>query len=236
MKKVIVLTGASSGIGAATAKALSNSPHVLVMLARNEEKMKAIAAEINCISLVIKTDVTKIEEVQKAIATVIEKFGGIDVLINNAGLGYFDPIDEGKLEEWHTMIDVNLKGLLNITHGCIPLLKTSENGHIINITSVAAHQVLPNSAVYSATKHAVLAISKGLHQELQKDLKVTSISPGAVNTAFVNQTTNKEMIDDLKSYFAKGMQPDTIAQQIVYALEQPKGVTISEIIVRPGRT
>lgn len=236
MKKVIVLTGASSGIGAATAKALSNSPHVLVMLARNEEKMKAIAAEINCISLVIKTDVTKIEEVQKAIATVIEKFGGIDVLINNAGLGYFDPIDEGKLEEWHTMIDVNLKGLLNITHGCIPLLKTSENGHIINITSVAAHQVLPNSAVYSATKHAVLAISKGLHQELQKDLKVTSISPGAVNTAFVNQTTNKEMIDDLKSYFAKGMQPDTIAQQIVYALEQPKDVTISEIIVRPGRT
>lgn len=236
MKKVIVLTGASSGIGAATAKALSNSPHVLVMLARNEEKMKAIAAEINCISLVIKTDVTKIEEVQKAIATVIEKFGGIDVLINNAGLGYFDPIDEGKLEEWHTMIDVNLKGLLNITHGCIPLLKTSENGHIINITSVAAHQVFPNSAVYSATKHAVLAISKGLHQELQKDLKVTSISPGAVNTAFVNQTTNKEMIDDLKSYFAKGMQPDTIAQQIVYALEQPKGVTISEIIVRPGRT
>ncbi|MDE0772675.1 MAG: SDR family oxidoreductase [Salibacteraceae bacterium] len=236
MKKVIVLTGASSGIGAATAKALSNSPHVLVMLARNEEKMKAIAAEINCISLVIKTDVTKIEEVQKAIATVIEKFGGIDVLINNAGLGYFDPIDEGKLEEWHTMIDVNLKGLLNITHGCIPLLKTSENGHIINITSVAAHQVFPNSAVYSATKHAVLAISKGLHQELQKDLKVTSISPGAVNTAFVNQTTNKEMIDDLKSYFAKGMQPDTIAQQIVYALEQPKDVTISEIIVRPGRT
>ena len=109
MKKVIVLTGASSGIGAATAKALSNSPHVLVMLARNEEKMKAIAAEINCISLVIKTDVTKIEEVQKAIATVIEKFGGIDVLINNAGLGYFDPIDEGKLEEWHTMIDVNFR-------------------------------------------------------------------------------------------------------------------------------
>ena len=235
MKKIWI-TGASSGIGAATAKALSNSPHVLVMLARNEEKMKAIAAEINCISLVIKTDVTKIEEVQKAIATVIEKFGGIDVLINNAGLGYFDPIDEGKLEEWHTMIDVNLKGLLNITHGCIPLLKTSENGHIINITSVAAHQVFPNSAVYSATKHAVLAISKGLHQELQKDLKVTSISPGAVNTAFVNQTTNKEMIDDLKSYFAKGMQPDTIAQQIVYALEQPKDVTISEIIVRPGRT
>jgi len=236
MKKIIVLTGASSGIGAATAKALSNSPHVLVMIARNEEKMKAIAAEIDCISLVLKTDVTKIEEVNKALKTVIEKFGGIDVLINNAGLGYFDPIDEGKLEEWHTMIDVNLKGLLNITHGCIPFLKASDNGHIINITSVAAHQVFPNSAVYSATKHAVLAISKGLHQELQKDLKVTSISPGAVNTAFVDQTTNKEMIDDLKSYFAKGMHPSTIAQQIVYALEQPKNVSISEIIVRPGRS
>ncbi len=236
MKKVIVLTGASSGIGAATGKALSNSPHVLVMLARDVEKMKAIASEIDCISLVIKTDVTKVEEVNTAIETVVEKFGGIDVLINNAGIGYFDPIDEGKLDEWHTMVDVNIKGLLNITHACIPLIKKSENGHVINVTSVAAHQVFPNSAVYSATKHAVLAISKGLHQELQKDLKVTSISPGAVNTAFVDQTTNQEMISDLKAYFAKGMHPDTIAQQIIYAIEQPKNVTISEIIVRPGRS
>lgn len=235
MKKIIVLTGASSGIGEATARALSDSPHVLIMLARNEEKMKALAAEIDCISLVIKTDVTNVEEVNNAIAIIVEKFGGIDVLINNAGLGYFDPIDEGKLDEWHTMIDVNLKGLLNITHCCIPHLKASKNGHVINVTSVAAHQVFPNSAVYSATKHAVLAISKGLHQELQKDLKVTSISPGAVNTPFVEKTTNTEMIDDLRTYFAKGMQPTTIAQQIIYALEQPKEVSISEIIVRPGR-
>ena len=133
MKKVIVLTGASSGIGAATAKALSNSPHVLVMLARDVEKMKAIASEIDCISLVIKTDVTKVEEVNTAIETVVEKFGGIDVLINNAGIGYFDPIDEGKLDEWHTMVDVNIKGLLNITHACIPLLKKSENLSLIHI-------------------------------------------------------------------------------------------------------
>ncbi len=235
MKKVIVITGASSGIGAATARALSNSPHLVVLMARSKSKMEAIAGQMDCLSLVIETDVTDVESVNEALNTVTEKFGGIDVLINNAGLGFFDPIDAGKLSEWHTMIDVNFKGLLNVVHGALPLLKKSSNGHIINVASVAAHQVFPNSAVYSATKHAVLALSKGLHQELQKDLKVTTISPGAVNTPFVDQTTNKEMIDDLKAYFAKGMSPDTIAQQIVYAIEQPKEVTISEIIVRPGR-
>lgn len=236
MKKVILLTGASSGIGKATAKALSNSPHIVVLMARNEEKMKAIAAELDCLNLVLKVDVTDQNAVKNAVDTIVETFGGIDVVINNAGLGFFDPIDQGKLEEWHTMIDVNLKGLLNVTHSTLPLLKKSENGHIINVTSVAAHQVFPNSAVYSATKHAVLALSKGLHQELQQEIKVTSISPGAVNTPFVEQTSNEEMIGDLRKYFAKGLHPDTIAQQIVYVIEQPKEVTISEVIVRPGRS
>lgn len=236
MKKVILLTGASSGIGEATAKALSNSPHIVVLMARNEQKMKAIAAELDCLNLVLKVDVTDQNAVKNAMDTIVETFGGIDVVINNAGLGFFDPIDQGKLDEWHTMIDVNLKGLLNVTHSTLPLLKKSENGHIINVTSVAAHQVFPNSAVYSATKHAVLALSKGLHQELQKEIKVTSISPGAVNTPFVEQTSNEEMIGDLRKYFAKGLHPDTIAQQIVYAIEQPKEVTISEIVVRPGRS
>ncbi len=236
MKKVILLTGASSGIGEATAKALSNSPHIVVLMARNEQKMKAIAAELDCLNLVLKVDVTDQNAVKNAVDTIVETFGGIDVVINNAGLGFFDPIDQGKLDEWHTMIDVNLKGLLNVTHSTLPLLKKSENGHIINVTSVAAHQVFPNSAVYSATKHAVLALSKGLHQELQKEIKVTSISPGAVNTPFVEQTSNEEMIGDLRKYFAKGLHPDTIAQQIVYAIEQPKEVTISEIVVRPGRS
>ena len=236
MKKVILLTGASSGIGEATAKALSNSPHIVVLMARNEQKMKAIAAELDCLNLVLNVDVTDQNAVKNAVDTIVETFGGIDVVINNAGLGFFDPIDQGKLDEWHTMIDVNLKGLLNVTHSTLPLLKKSENGHIINVTSVAAHQVFPNSAVYSATKHAVLALSKGLHQELQKEIKVTSISPGAVNTPFVEQTSNEEMIGDLRKYFAKGLHPDTIAQQIVYAIEQPKEVTISEIVVRPGRS
>ena len=236
MKKVILLTGASSGIGEATAKALSNSPHIVVLMARNEQKMKAIAAELDCLNLVLKVDVTDQNAVKNAMDTIVETFGGIDVVINNAGLGFFDPIDQGKLDEWHTMIDVNLKGLLNVTHSTLPLLKKSENGHIINVTSVAAHQVFPNSAVYSATKHAVLALSKGLHQELQKEIKVTSISPGAVNTPFVEQTSNEEMIGDLRKYFAKGLHPDTIAQQIVYTIEQPKEVTISEIVVRPGRS
>jgi len=234
-KKVIALTGASSGIGKATALALSHSPHMLVLISRNEKKLNEIADSLDCPVLVIPTDVTNVKEVERAFQSLEEKFGGLDVLINNAGLGFFDPIDSSKLEEWHTMIDVNIKGIVNCLHFGLPLLKKSLDGQIINIASVAAHQVFPNSGVYCATKHAVGAISKSLHLELGKQLKITTISPGAVDTAFVDNTTNQEMIGDLKKYFAEGLTPDVIAEQVVHCIEQPPNVTISEIIVRPKR-
>lgn len=234
-KKVIVLTGASSGIGEATAKALSKSPHVLVLLARNEEKLQQIASSIECPSVVIPCDVTSVSQVEKAFIIIKEKLGGVDVLINNAGLGYFDPIDNAKLEEWHRMIDVNVKGVVNCLHFALPLLKESKDGQVINVASVAAHQVFPNSGVYCATKHAVGAISKSLHLELNKEIKVTTISPGAVNTPFVESTSNEEMIGDLRNYFAEGLKPEIVAEQIVHCIEQAPNVTISEIIVRPKR-
>jgi len=234
-KKVIALTGASSGIGKATALALSHSPHMLVLISRNEKKLNEIADSLDCPVLVIPTDVTNVKEVERAFQSLEEKFGGLDVLINNAGLGFFDPIDSSKLEEWHTMIDVNIKGIVNCLHFGLPLLKKSLDGQTINIASVAAHQVFPNSGVYCATKHAVGAISKSLHLELGKQLKITTISPGAVDTAFVDNTTNQEMIGDLKKYFAEGLTPDVIAEQVVHCIEQPPNVTISEIIVRPKR-
>lgn len=236
MKKVIVLTGASSGIGEATAKALSNSPHLLVLMARNKDKLDQIAQQLECPVLVLPVDVTQADDVRAAIQTVHEKLGGIDVLINNAGLGSFDPIDQGKLEEWHTMVDVNFKGVLNLLHTTLPHLKASEDGQVINVASVAAHQVFPNSGVYCATKHAVLALSHSLQLELSKELKVTTISPGPVNTPFVEQTSNAAMLDNLRSYFAGGLDPEVIAEQIVHCIEQPKNVTVSEIIVRPKRS
>tara|TARA_B110000495_G_C22934512_1_gene546428 strand:- start:273 stop:986 length:714 start_codon:yes stop_codon:yes gene_type:complete len=234
-KKIIALTGASSGIGKATALALSNSPHMLVLLSRNEKKLNEIAKSLDCPVLVIPADVTNIEEMEKAFVSIEEKFGGLDILINNAGVGMFDPIDNAKLNEWHTMIDVNIKGVVNCLHFALPLLKKSLDGQIINVASVAAHQVFPNSGVYCATKHAVGAISKSLHLEMGKQLKITTISPGAVDTAFVDNTTNENMIGDLKKYFAEGLTPEVIAEQIVHCIEQPPNVTISEIIVRPKR-
>ena len=234
-KKIIALTGASSGIGKATALALSNSPHMLVLLSRNEKKLNEIAKSLDCPVLIIPADVTNIEEMEKAFESIEEKFGGLDILINNAGVGMFDPIDNAKLNEWHTMIDVNIKGVVNCLHFALPLLKKSFDGQIINVASVAAHQVFPNSGVYCATKHAVGAISKSLHLEMGKQLKITTISPGAVDTAFVDNTTNENMIGDLKKYFAEGLTPEVIAEQIVHCIEQPPNVTISEIIVRPKR-
>ena len=234
-KKIIALTGASSGIGKATALALSNSPHMLVLLSRNEKKLNEIAKSLDCPVLVIPADVTNIEEMEKAFVSIEEKFGGLDILINNAGVGMFDRIDNAKLNEWHTMIDVNIKGVVNCLHFALPLLKKSLDGQIINVASVAAHQVFPNSGVYCATKHAVGAISKSLHLEMGKQLKITTISPGAVDTAFVDNTTNENMIGDLKKYFAEGLTPEVIAEQIVHCIEQPPNVTISEIIVRPKR-
>lgn len=234
-KKIIALTGASSGIGKATALALSNSPHMLVLLSRNEKKLNEIAKSLDCPVLVIPADVTNIEEMEKAYESIEEKFGGLDILINNAGVGMFDPIDNAKLNEWHRMIDVNIKGVVNCLHFALPLLKKSLDGQIINVASIAAHQVFPNSGIYCATKHAVGAISKSLHLEMGKQLKITTISPGAVDTAFVDNTTNENMIGDLKKYFAEGLTPDVIAEQIVHCIEQPPNVTISEIIIRPKR-
>lgn len=234
-KKVIVITGASSGIGETTAKALSQSPHMVVLMARNIDKLKELSGSLDCLNLAMQVDVTDVSQVQSAFEKVVQTFGGVDVLINNAGLGCFDPIDQGKLKEWHTMIDVNLKGLLNCLHSALPSLKKSDDGQIINVASVAAHNVYPNSGVYSATKHAVLAISKSLQMELANQLKVTTISPGPVNTPFVEQTSNNSMKDSLRDYFAGGLEPVVIAEQIINAIEQPKNVAISEIIVRPKR-
>lgn len=235
MKKVIALTGASSGIGRATAKSFSNSPHILILMSRNEQKLIELAQELECPVHVVVTDVTNITSVKNAFTQIKEKCGGLDVLINNAGLGYFDPIDAGNIEQWSTMIDTNIKGVLNCLHFALPLLKDSKDGQIINVASVAAHQVFPNSGVYCATKHAVGAISKSLHIELASQIKVSTISPGAVDTPFVESTTNKDMKGDLQKYFAGGLNPDVIAEQIVHCVEQPNNVVVSEIIVRPKR-
>lgn len=234
MKKRILITGASSGIGEATARALHNNGHTLFLVARNTSKLESLKAELGENVFVHALDVKDYAAVQNIVNVAQDKMGGIDVLINNAGLGIFDPVAQGKIEDWHEMFDVNVKGLLNCIHAALPQL-IEQKGHIINLGSVASHHVFANSGVYCATKHAVFAISESLRIELPDKIRVTTISPGSVNTAFIDQTKNEALLKDYKSYFAAGMSPEWIADNIRYAVEAPENTVVSEIIVRPNR-
>jgi NADP-dependent 3-hydroxy acid dehydrogenase YdfG len=230
----ILITGASSGIGAATAKKLSENGHLLLLASRSKEKLDGLNQRLGGQHVVAALDVCDYNALSSAVNDFSQKNGGLDVLVNNAGLGIFDPMVDGKIEDWHQMVDVNIKGLLNAIHCSLPLLKEAK-GHLLNIGSVAAHHVFPNNGVYCATKHAVLAISESLRLELSSELRVTTISPGAVNTPFIDQTNNEDLLKNYKSYFAAGLDPMVIANQIAWAIEAPKEVVLSEIIVRPNK-
>lgn len=232
--KNILITGASSGIGAATARMLHAKGYQLGLLARNTERLNELAGELGDRCMVLTCDVTRYDDVKKSILAFTGACGPLDVLINNAGLGYFDTLVGGKIEEWHTMVDVNVKGVLNCIHVALPSL-IEARGLVINIGSLASHQVFPNSGVYCATKHALIAISDSLRLELPDKLRVTTISPGSVDTPFIHSTSNAQMLEQYKDYFAAGLRPEMIAQQILHAIEASSGGVISEIIIRPNR-
>jgi NADP-dependent 3-hydroxy acid dehydrogenase YdfG len=231
MTKNIFITGGTSGIGKATAALAASHGHRVFITGRDEAKTKALVEELNLSGYAI-TDVIDTTGVNNAVAKAVETLGGLDVVLNNAGLGIFDPLEEAKLEDWHYMVDVNVKGLLSVVHTTLPHLIKS-NGQMINLGSIASHFVFPNSGVYCATKHAVFAISESLRTELSKKIRVTTISPGSVNTPFVEQTKNEDLLQNLRPSFAAGMPVEWIAEQIVHAIEVPKGVNVSEIIMRP---
>jgi NADP-dependent 3-hydroxy acid dehydrogenase YdfG len=228
--KRIIITGASSGIGLATANLLLQEGHQVGLISRSGVK----GADESENLMHITCDVRDYDQVAAAGRAFIERFGGVDVLVNNAGLGYFDTVFNGKIEEWHNMFDTNVKGLLNCLHVFLPELVKS-TGHIVNIGSVASHQVFPNSGVYCATKHAVWAISEAIRLELPDKVRVTTISPGSVNTPFISSTSNEEMLNQYKDYFAAGLSADVVAQQIMHAVNTPQGAVITEIIIRPNR-
>lgn len=231
MTKNVFITGGTSGIGKATAALAASHGHRVFITGRDEAKTKTTVQELNLAGYFI-TDVTSVTGVQQAVAEAMNVLGSIDVVLNNAGLGIFDPLEEAKLEDWLYMVDVNVKGLLTVVHATLPHLVAS-NGQMINLGSIASHFVFPNSGVYCATKHAVFAISESLRTELSKKIRVTTISPGSVNTPFVEQTKNDELLQNLRPSFAAGMPVEWVAEQIVHAMEVPKGVNVSEIIMRP---
>lgn len=233
--KVIVITGASSGIGEATAKLLAQNGANVVLGARRTEKLEAIVKEIHDQGNIAEfkaVDVTDREDVKGFIHFAKEKFGRVDVIFNNAGVMPLSPMNALKVEEWDTMIDVNIRGVLNGIAAGLPIMEAQGGGQFINTASIAAHMVGPTSAVYSATKYAVWAISDGLRQE-SKNIRVTIISPGVVETELGSDITDDAVKGFLKELRKTALTPQAIAQSVLFAVSQPDDVDVNEIIVRP---
>ncbi|PTJ32039.1 oxidoreductase [Staphylococcus simulans] len=228
-KKVAVITGASSGIGKGIALKLSNEGATVVLVARDEKKLDQVSTELRKAGAknyeIISADVTNREDIDRAVQQAVEEFGKVDILVNSAGQMKSSAITEGEVQAWDDMIDVNLKGTLYAINAVMPHFQQQQSGHIVNIASISGFEVTKSSALYSATKAAVHAITQGLEKELAKTgIRSTSISPGMVDTAMTSDT-------DWGS--RKMLEPKDIANAIVYALTQPSHVNVNEITVRP---
>ncbi|HDE5220028.1 TPA: SDR family oxidoreductase [Staphylococcus aureus] len=224
--KVAVVTGAGSGIGEAIATLLHEEGAKVVLAGRNKEKLQNVANQLSQDSVkVVPTDVTNKEEVDELIKIAQQTFGGLDIVINSAGQMLSSKITDYQVDEWDSMIDVNIKGTLYTAQAALPTMLEQSSGHLINIASISGFEVTESSTIYSATKAAVHTITQGLEKELAKTgVKVTSISPGMVDTAITaayNPTDRKKL------------EPQDIAEAVLYALTQPKHVNVNEITVRP---
>jgi NADP-dependent 3-hydroxy acid dehydrogenase YdfG len=238
--KVIVITGASSGLGEATARHLAAERATVVLGARRIDRINALADELNKAggkALAIQTDVTKHAEVKALVDAAVRAYGRVDVLINNAGLMPHSPLERLKIEDWDRTIDVNIKGVLYGIAAALPYMKQQKRGHIINVSSVAGHKVGPSGAVYSATKYAVRALSEGLRQEVKPyNIRTTVVSPGAVATELPDSITEADISQGIRKFYeANAIPADSFARAVAYAVEQPEDVDINEILFRPTR-
>lgn len=233
--KVIVITGASSGIGEATARLLAERGAHVVVGARRTERLEKLVADITAKDGSARfraVDVTSRKDAQALVDFARSEFGRVDVLINNAGVMPLSPLSALKVEEWDQMINVNIRGVLHGIAAVLPDMKARGSGQIINVASVGAHHVAPTAAVYCATKYAVWAISDGLRQE-NTDLRVTVISPGVVESELAHTISDAGAAKAMEDYRRIAITPDAIARAIAFAVEQPDNVDVSEIIVRP---
>jgi NADP-dependent 3-hydroxy acid dehydrogenase YdfG len=237
--KIVVITGASSGLGEATARMLSAQGATVVLGARRLERIVALADELvraGGQALALQTDVTRHEDVQRLVDTAVEKFGRIDVLLNNAGLMPSSPLERRKIDDWDRMIDVNIKGVLYGIAAALPHMQARKSGHIVNVSSVAGHKVRAGTAVYSATKHAVRVLTEGLRQEVKPyNIRTTIISPGAVATELPDSITEADVQAGVKAFYEIAIPAESFARAVVYALGQPEDVDINEILFRPTK-
>ncbi|KJU73790.1 oxidoreductase [Pediococcus damnosus LMG 28219] len=242
MSKVIVITGASSGIGQATAELLARQGNKMVLGARRESCLQEIVKKIkdaNGEATYAVTDVTDLASVKKLAQTAMDQYGKIAVWMNNAGVMPQSTFIEGRVEDWNRMIDVNLRGVLNGIAAALPIMRKQASGHFINTSSVAGHATHPGGGVYSATKAGVLMISEALRQEeaqAQSNVRVTVVSPGAINTELVNSITDPNVKKGTAQYYDQvAISPDQIAKSIAFAINAPESASINEIVIRPSK-
>lgn len=235
MDKVILITGASGGIGEGIARELGSAGAKVLLGARRLDRIEAVAADIKTaggIAKAVALDVTNRQSMADFARAAVDEWGRIDVLINNAGIMPLSPLAAGKLDEWERMIDVNIKGVLWGVGAVIPIMKSQGSGQIINIGSIGALSVVPTAAVYCATKFAVRAISDGLRQESTK-IRVTCVNPGVVESDLASTISHEETMAAMDAYRAIALQPADIARAVRQVIEAPEGVDTTEITIRP---
>ncbi|MDF3833246.1 SDR family oxidoreductase [Cupriavidus basilensis] len=233
--KIILVTGASSGIGEATTRLLASQGHHLVVGARRTERLAALAGEIQASGGSVRyraLDVTSAKDVNDFAEFARDAFGRIDVIVNNAGVMPLSPLSSLKVDEWNRMIDVNIRGVLHGIAAVLPSMEQQGHGQVVNVSSIGGLAVSPTAAVYCATKFAVRAISDGLRQESDK-IRVTVICPGVVESELADTISDETARNAMREYRRIALAPDAIARAIAYAIEQPADVDVSEIVVRP---
>ncbi|AJY76884.1 SDR family oxidoreductase [Paenibacillus beijingensis] len=237
--KVVILTGASSGIGEATAEVLANNGAKVVLAARREERLQELKSSIEKqggTAVYKATDVTSQEQIEELARYTFDTFGQIDVLINNAGIMPLSFLHEKKVSEWDQMIDVNIKGVLYGIGAVLPYMRERKQGHIIDVSSVTGHIVRKTWAVYSGTKFAVRAITEALRQEeAVNNIRTTIICPGGVATELANTISNEEIKKSIQDSWHIALHPEAIAHSILFAISQPENTAVNEIIVRPTK-
>lgn len=233
--RIVLITGASSGIGEATARLLAQNGTTVLLGARRTERLDRIVADIVAAGGIAEAralDVTRREDVQAFAAHAIARFGRIDVIVNNAGVMPLSPLASLKLDEWDRMIDVNIRGVLHGIAAVLPTMQKQGAGHVVNVASIGAHAVSPTAAVYCATKYAVWALSEGLRQEHQ-DIRVTTISPGVTESELADTISDQKGREEMKEFRKVAISASAIARAIDFAISQPEDVDTSEIVIRP---
>jgi len=239
-RKVVVITGASSGLGEATARYLAERGATVVLGARRADRLQALVDEITRAggkASAVVTDVTDATQVQALVDTAVEKYGRIDVILNNAGVMPHSPLERRKIDDWNRTIDINIKGVLYGIAAALPHMQRQKAGHIINVSSVAGHKVGKNNAVYAATKTAVRVLTEGLRQEVKPwNLRTTIISPGAVATELPNSITEADVAKGIGAFYEEyAISAESFARAVAFAIDQPDDVDINEILFRPTR-